>query len=383
MDFRISADQRELVEMAQGLYQKKLKPLCEDRSPAGERKLREIMAAHGLLGLNMPTELGGQGLPLLDTLLIMQTLHRCDAMLGPIVHRSTSGAVNTISVLGTEEQKQRFIPPVCRGESSFSIAITEPDAGSAATAMTTRAEIVGDEVVINGSKQMISHLLYTDHTLVYCRFGQSRRASEIGAVIVPHDAPGFSRSKGSLNMADDTQFELFFDDLRLPRSYVVMEGNAFSRLINVYNAERLGGLVRLLAAGQAAFEYAVEYAKNRRQFNQDIADFQGIQWMIADMKVKLEACELLIYRAASNAQAGLPSALETSTAKVYAGQALKEVCDDAIQILGGYGYQKDYPVEKRYREVRGGSIYGGTSQIHKNMIAGHVLGRKTSQWKNN
>jgi len=381
MDFQLNDSQRELIDVARGLYERKLKPLCEERTPAGERKLRTVLAEHGMLGLNMPVEYGGQGLPLLDTLLIMQTLHACDSMLGGIIHRSTSGAVNTIHQLGTDEQKRKFIPPVVRGESAFSIGITEADAGSAATALRTRARIEGDEVVINGSKIFISHTLYTDHVVVYCQFGEGRRADEIGAVIVPQDTPGFVKSKGTLNMADDLQVELFFDNMRLPRSYILMEGNAFARLINVYNAERLGGLARQLGAAQAAFNYAVEYSKNREQFNQAICEFQGIQWMIADMRVKLDAAELLIYRAASNAQAGLPSPTETSIAKVYAGQALKEVCDDCIQILGGYGYQKSYPVEARYREVRGGSIYSGTSQIHKNMIAAHVLGRKFSQWK--
>jgi alkylation response protein AidB-like acyl-CoA dehydrogenase len=374
MDFQLNEQQRQFAEMARGLYEKKLKPMCEDHSPEGERKIRKVLAEHGLLGLNMPVEYGGQGLPLLDTLVIMQNMNYCDSMLGPIVHRSTSGAVNTISVLGTEDQKRRFIPPVVRGESAFSIGITESEAGSAATDLVTRAHI-------EGSKQFISHTLYTDHTIVYCQFGEGRRASEIGAVIVPHNTPGFVKSKGGLNMADELQVELFFDNMRLQRSNIVMEGNAFGRLINVYNAERLGGIARMLGSAQASFDYAVEYSKTRRQFNQDICEFQGIQWMIADMKVKLDAAELLLYRAASNAQAGLPSPFETSMAKVYCGQALKEVCDDAIQILGGYGYQKAYPVEKRYREVRGGSIYSGTSQIHKNMIAAQVLGRKFSQRK--
>jgi alkylation response protein AidB-like acyl-CoA dehydrogenase len=381
MDFRLNDHQKELIEMARGVYARKLKALCGDHSPQAEQRLRYALAEQGLLGLNMPTAYGGQGLSLLDTLLIMQTLHECDAMLGHTLHRSTSGAVNTISILGSEAQKQRFIPPVCRGDSAYSIGITEPDAGSAATALTTKARLDGDHFVINGRKQMVSHILYTDHTLVYCRFGSSGNAKEIGAVLVPHDAPGFSKGNGSLNMNEDMQFELFFDDVRLPRDYVVMEGNAFGALINVYNTERLGGLVRLLAAGTASYKYALEYAKTRRQFNREIAEFQGIQWMLAEMRIKLDACELLIYRAASNAEAGVASALESSVAKVYTGQAMKEVCDDAIQILGGYGYQKSYPVEARYREVRGGSIYGGTSQIHKNMIAEHILERRISQWK--
>jgi alkylation response protein AidB-like acyl-CoA dehydrogenase len=381
MDFRLNDHQQELIRTSREVYERKLKPLCQEHTPAAERTLRRALAEQGLLGLNMPVDYGGQGFPLLDTLLIMQTLHECDAMIGHTIHRSTSGAVNTINILGTEEQKRRFIPPVCSGEAAYSIGITEPDAGSAATALSTQARIEGDEVVINGRKQMVSHIAYTDHTLVYCRFGSSRSAKAIGAVMVPHDAPGFSKSKGSVNMNDDVQHELFFDEVRLPRANVVMEGNAFGALINVYNTERLGGLVRLLAAGTAAYKYALNYAKERRQFNREIADFQGIQWMLAEMRIKLDAAELLIYRAASNAEAGVASALEASVAKVYTGQAMKEVCDDAIQILGGYGYQREFPVERRYREVRGGSIYGGTAQIHKNMIAEHILERRISQWK--
>jgi alkylation response protein AidB-like acyl-CoA dehydrogenase len=182
-------------------------------------------------------------------------------------------------------------------------------------------------------------------------------------------------------MAGERQYELFFSDCRVPRANVIAEGNAFGKLISVYNVERLGSIARMLGSAQASFDYAVDYVKQRRQFGRELADFQGLQWMLAEMKVKLEAAQLLTWRAASNTAAGLPSPIETSVAKVYVAQAAKEICDDAIQLLGGYGYMTEYPVEARYREVRGGSIYGGTVQIHKNMIAGHVLGRKNSQWK--
>ena len=158
-------------------------------------------------------------------------------------------------------------------------------------------------------------------------------------------------------------------------------GNAFGRLISVYNIERLGSIARMLGSAQSAYEFALGYVQQRKQFGRELADFQGLQWMLADMKVKLEAAQLLTWRAAANTAIGLPSPLETSVAKVYVAQAAKEVCDDAIQLLGGYGYMTEYPVEARYREVRGGSIYGGTMQIHKNMIAGHILKRKNSQWK--
>ena len=381
MDFQLSSDQLGLMETARELYHRKLKPLCGDASPGAEHKLRMALAEHGMLGLNLPEEYGGQGLVMLDSLLMLQAFHECDSLLGHIVHRSTLGPVSVIAALGTAEQKARFIPPVCQGTGGFSVGITEPHAGSAATAMSTRARVEGDQVVINGSKTFISHVLYTDHTLVYCRFGDTGTPKDIGAVLVPHDAKGFTKSKGFVNMADDVQFELFFDDLRLPRDYVIAADNALARLFAVFNIERLSSLFRLLGTATAAFDYAVEYSKTREQFNRPISDFQGIQWMIADMKVKLEAAKLLIYRAAANATSGLPSSAEISVAKIYSGQAFKEICDDAIQILGGYGYQKAYPVERYYREVRGASIYGGTVQIHKNMIAEHVLGRKISQWK--
>jgi alkylation response protein AidB-like acyl-CoA dehydrogenase len=199
---------------------------------------------------------------------------------------------------------------------------------------------------------------------------------------VPHNAPGFTHSSGTPNMADELLFELYFDDCAVPRENVLLDGEAFGKLISVYNAERLGSVSRMLGSAEAAYDTALTYSQERRQFNREICDFQGIQWMLADMRVKLDAARLLTYRAAASASAtGLPVPLETSIAKVYTAQAAKEICDDAIQILGANGYTKEYPLAHRYAEVRGGSIYGGTLQIHKNMIAAAILDRRISQWK--
>ena len=270
-------------------------------------------------------------------------------------------------------------PPVVIG---ISIGITEPEAGSAATAMKTRGEIDGNEIVLNGRKQFVSFVNYNQYTLVYCRIGSTGRASDIGAVIVPHDTPGFSHSNGTLNMADELLFELYFDDCRVPVENILIDGGAFGKLISVYNAERLGSISRMIGSAEASYEYALAYSKERRQFNREISDFQGIQWMLAEMRVKLDAAKLLTYRAAANAGAkGLPNPTEVSIAKVFVAKAAKEICDDAIQILGANGYTREYPLAHRYAEVRGGSIYGGTMQIHKNMIAAAILERKISQWK--
>lgn len=379
MDFQLTERQRELIEAAEQQFRRKLKPLTEDHSREGIQRLRKAMAEVGLLGLNMPEEQGGAGLPLLDTLLVIQKLQSCASVLGALTHRSSTGAIGAIRELGTPAQQQ-FVCGVCRGDFGVSIGITEPEAGSAATSMTTTARIDGDHVVLNGRKQFVSFVDNNSYTLTYCRFGTSGKAADIGAVIVPHDAPGFSHSKGSVNMADELLFELYFDNCRVPRENVLLEGNAFGQLISVYNAERLGSIARMLGSAQASFDLAVEYSKQRKQFGREISDFQGLQWMLADMKVKLEAAQLLTYRAAANAGHGLPNRAETSIAKVFTAQAAREICDDAIQIFGANGYMKEFPLSQRYAEVRGGSIYGGTIQIHKNMIAGEILGRSNNQW---
>lgn len=382
MDFQLTERQAELVDSAAEHFQRSLKPLADDHSQDGIMRLRRKMAEAGLLGLNIPEEHGGAGLPLLDTLLVIQKLQSCSSIVGGLAHRSSTGAIGAILELGSPEQQRFYAGGVCRGEFGISIGITEPEAGSAATAMKTFARREGNgEVVLQGKKQFVSFVDHNHYTLTYCRFGKTGKPADIGAVIVPHTAPGFSHSRGGINMADERLFELFFDECRVPAENVLLDGDAFGRLISVYNAERLGSIARMLGSAQASFELALAYAKERRQFGRELADFQGLQWMLADMKVKLEAAQLLTYRAASNAGHGLPSRSEVSIAKVYTAQAAREICDDAIQIHGANGYMKEFPLSQRYAEVRGGSIYGGTIQIHKNMIAGDLLGRSNNQWK--
>lgn len=382
MDFEPTPEQREVVAHAEETFRRVLEPLTGDRSLEGTRKLRRAMGAQGLLGLNIPAEFGGAALPLLDTLLVIQALQVCSSAVGGLAHRAATGACGAILAYGTDVQKTKYLSGVCSGEIGISIGITEPEAGSAATAMKTRARLRDGEVIINGSKQFVSAVSSNDCTVVYCRFGETGRSSDIGAVIVPHDAPGFSHSQGTVNMADDRLFELYFDDCRVPADNVLLSENAFGKLISVYNAERLGSIARMLGTAQASYECALGYSKQRRQFNREICEFQGIQWMLAEMRIKLDAAQLLTYRAAATAQkTGLPAPLETSIAKVFTATAAKEICDDAIQILGANGYTKEYPVVHRYAEARGGSIYGGTVQIHKNMIAERILERRFSQWK--
>jgi alkylation response protein AidB-like acyl-CoA dehydrogenase len=372
---------QDFVDAARQAYERRYRGLLDDGSPHAMNELRLQMGRDGFCGMTLPRAYGGLELPLLTVLRVTQAFQVCDMRLGSLSHQFNTGPMGAVAALAPESLRQRYVVPLCRGELTMAIGITEPHAGSAATGMKTKARIEGDELVINGSKIFVSNVTDSACTLLYCRFGDSGTPKDIGAVIVPHDAPGFAKSKGTLNMAGELQYELFFDNCRLPADHIVVQSNAFARLIRHYNGERLGSVARMLGNAEFCLGYAVSYVKERQQFGRDLADFQGLQWMIADMKVKLEAAQLLTYRAAANAHGEEADALETSLAKVYVSQAAKEICDDALQLLGGYGYMTEYPIEHRLRETRGGAIYGGTAQIHRNMIAGHVLGRSNSQWK--
>ncbi|HTD77003.1 MAG TPA: acyl-CoA dehydrogenase family protein, partial [Chloroflexota bacterium] len=191
--------------------------------------------------------------------------------------------------------------------------------------------------------------------------------------------PGFSILRNDHNMADEDQAQLLFDNCRVPRSNVLVTGNAFGRLIRIYNRNRLSGVAQALGMASASYEDALQHVQVRRQFGRELADFQGLQWMLADMAIQLNACRAVLYQAASAENEGELDPLQVSMAKVFIAETCVRVCDMAIQLFGGYGYMADAPVNQRYRRVRGTAIYGGTMQIHRNMIAARVLGRRNDQ----
>ena len=197
--------------------------------------------------------------------------------------------------------------------------------------------------------------------------------------MVEKDTPGFSILRNDHNMADEDQAQLLFDDCRVPSGNVLVTGNAFGRLIRIYNRNRLSGVAQALGMATASYEDALRHVQVRRQFGRELADFQGLQWMLADMAMQLNACRATLYQAASSEQDGDLDPLQVSMAKVFIAETCVRVCDMAIQLFGGYGYMAEAPVNQRYRRVRGTAIYGGTMQIHRNMIAAQVLGRRNNQ----
>ena len=364
---------RELADSA-------FKPESEEQYQARLRKL----AGQGLLGMTAPVEHGGGGLSYFDALLAVEEMAKYDPKSSAEMHTNGTGTASHLWVLGTHEQKERWLRPICKGRMRCAIAMTEPEAGSAATEMTTTATLAedGDAYCLNGSKIFISGGKHADVFITYARFGAppfEDGGRSIGALVVEKGTPGFSILRNDHNMADEHQAQLLFDNCRVPRFNVLATGNAFGRLIRIYNRNRLSGVAQALGMASASYEDALQHVKVRRQFGRELADFQGLQWMLADMAIQLNACRAVLYQAALAEADGELDPLQVSMAKVFIAEACVRVCDMAIQLFGGYGYMADAPVNQRYRRVRGTAIYGGTMQIHRNMIAARILGRRNDQ----
>jgi alkylation response protein AidB-like acyl-CoA dehydrogenase len=334
--------------------------------------------------MTAPTEYGGGGLSYFDAVLAVEEMARYDPRSAGEMHTNGTGTASHLWVLGTHEQKERWLRPICEGRMRCAIAMTEPEAGSAATEMTTTATLAddGEAYCLNGGKIFISGGKRADVFITYARFGSAASADgsrNIGALVVEKGTPGFSILRNDHNMADEDQAQLLFDDCRVPKENVLVTGNAFGRLIRIYNRNRLSGVAQALGMATASYEDALRHCQVRRQFGRELADFQGLQWMLADMALQLNACRAVLYQAASSEQDGEIDPLQVSMAKVFIAETCVRVCDMAIQLFGGYGYMAEAPVNQRYRRVRGTAIYGGTMQIHRNMIAARILGRKNDQ----
>jgi butyryl-CoA dehydrogenase len=342
---------------------------------------RRELAELGLCGITLPEEYGGGGRPLLDALIVIEELSKVSMHASFPVFEGATGPARVIHLFGTDDQKRRFLPPVVRGEKTIAVAISEPDAGSAATDAAVRARIEGDEIVINGSKRWCSGAGHAEQYLVYVRLGDERGAAGIGAVMVEREAPGltFGPRENLMGWAGVHSADMFFDDVRVPVENLVIEKGGFKRLFTAFSIERLGNSTQSLALGQAALDRTAAYVQERRQFGKQIIEFQTMQTMLADMVVQVEAARLLIYRAAQHAGTGPPVPLEASVAKCFANEMAKRVTDLAIQMHGGYGYSAEYEVERMHRDAHGWAIAGGTPTMQRIRIASEYLGRRFDQ----
>jgi alkylation response protein AidB-like acyl-CoA dehydrogenase len=342
---------------------------------------RSRLGSLDLLGITLPERYGGGGRPLVDALIVIEEIAKaCQLAAFPVFEAST-GPVRVIDLFGTEEQKQRLLPPVAAGEATIAVAISEPEAGSAATEMSTRGRVEGDEIILNGTKRWCSGAGHAEQYLVYTRLGPELGAAGIGAVLVDRDAAGvsFGAQERMMGFHGIASADMFFDDVRVPIENLIIEKGGFKRLFSAFSIERLGNATMSLAVAQGALDRVTLYVQERRQFGREIAEFHMDQATLADMIMQVEATRKLIGRAAGNAGNGAPLPLEASIAKCYANEAGKRVTDMAIQLLGGYGYSEEYEVERLHRDAHGWAIAGGTPNVQRMRIVSEFLGRRFDQ----
>jgi alkylation response protein AidB-like acyl-CoA dehydrogenase len=263
----------------------------------------------------------------------------------------------------------------------IAVSMSEPNAGSALTDLTTKAVTTGDKVVINGQKRWCSGAGHANAYVVYCRMSDAPGAKGIGAILIENDRQGFTFGKRERHMGfrGIHSADMYFDNVELPASNIIVPAGGFKQLMEAFDLERCGNTTMSLACAQSAFDYVLDYVQERKQFGKALVDFQAVQIQLAEMKMKLDAARLLLYRAVVNAQSGLPSVAESSIAKCFANEMTREVTGKAMQLMGGYGYSSDYPTEQKMRDAWGWGIAGGAIDIQKVNITAAMVGRRFNQ----
>jgi len=351
-----------------------LKRAHEPRFPFDVAKL---MSEQGLMGITIPEKDGGIGGTLMDAVIAIEQVALVCPRSADVVQFGNFGPIRTFAEYATPAQKERWLPALLSGGAVISLGMSEPAAGSAVTELTTSAKQDGNHYVINGSKVFSTFSPDAKVFLVYVRYG--RGLDGIGSVLVERDTPGFTVGTPSSFMSGEEWSELHFENCRIPAENVLLGPGGFKKQIASFNVERLGNSARSLALGRYAYNTARDYCLTREQFGRPLCEFQGLQWKFADMAIKLEAAQLLLYRAAVNADRGLPSAYETAVAKAACNQAGFEVAHEAVQAMGALGYSREALVEYCMRRCRGWMIAGGSIEMLKNRIAEHVFDRRFDQ----
>jgi alkylation response protein AidB-like acyl-CoA dehydrogenase len=379
MDFKLKPEQEQFRDSVLRFAREQLAPKATERAHAIDYPwdVAKLMAKQGLLGITIAEEDGGQGGTLIDAVLAIEAVASACPRSADVVQAGNFGPIRVLAQYGSAEQKKRYLAPLLAGESVIAVGMTEPQAGSAVTDLQTKAVADKGGYRVSGSKVFVTHSGYAQIVLAYVRFGPG--VGGIGSVLIETKAKGVKRGRASAFMSGEEWTELHFDDAFVPDENVLLREGGFKKQIAGFNVERLGNSSRSLALGRYAYEAARAWAMERKQFGRLLCEFQGIQWKFAEMKMKLDAAQLLLYRAAANADRGLPSPEETAIAKAYCNQAGFDVANEALQVMGGMGYSREGLVEYCMRRCRGWMIAGGSIEILKNRIAEHVFERSFSQ----
>ena len=369
MDFTLSEEHQAFADSVARFAQDQLAAGALQRAHATHYpwETARQLAGQGLLGIAFPEADGGQGGTLMHAVLAIQQVALVCPKSADIVQAGNFGPIRTFVEYASAAQKARFLPDLLSGKKLISLGMTEPDAGSAVTELKTSATADGDHYVINGSKVFSTHSPEAELFLVYVRFGPG--VDGIGSVLVERGTPGFQVGQPSAFMNGEQWAQLYFENCRIPRENVLLGAGGFKKQISGFNVERLGNASNL----------AREHALVRHQFGRALCDFQGLQWKFADMWMRLEQAQLLLYKAALEGEHGLPSAQSTAMAKLACNLAGWEVANEAMQVMGGMGFSQECLVEYCVRRTRGWMIAGGSIEVLRNRIAEGVFGRSFSQ----
>ena len=383
MDFELSAEQREIQELARDFAAREIEPHAAawDREHRFPREVFAKLAEVGLMGACVPEEYGGAGADFLSYILVLEELSRADAGVGVTVAVHTSAVTLPLLRFGTDEQKSRFVPPLARGEHLGAFALTEAEAGSDAGALRTTAEPDGDGWRVTGAKQWITNARHAGTFLLFARTDQETAGSRgVSAFVLDADHVRVTRDEQKLGLNSSETNDIVVEEAPVERDRLLHEENhGFRVAMATLDGGRIGIAAQAVGIAQAAYDVAREYAKERHAFGQPIARFQAIQFKLADMATDIEAARMLTHRAAWLRQNDRPHTEAGAKAKLYASAVARRQTGEAIQILGGYGYTKEFPVERYYRDAKITEIYEGTSEIQRLVIARSILGLRERQ----
>ena len=388
MDFQLTPDQKKLQararELARGSFEARAAEI--DRTEQYPWQNVEELKNAGFVGMTIPKEYGGQGRTFLDATLVIEQMAQACGVTGRIVVETNMGAISTVMKYGTEAQRKMAAGFVLEGDKP-AICITEPGAGSAATEMTTRAQKRGDTYVLNGTKHWITGAGASRLHLVFARvLDEQGEELGIGGFLAVRDVTKGLRvgsREPTMGLRGIPEAEVIMEDMEVGADALVMPPRGlrkgFADLMDAYNSQRVGAGTMALGIAQGAYEHALAYVQSREQFGRPIYEFQGLQWMLADMAIQIDCAQLMLYRAAANAGAGFPDAMEAAKAKVVAADMALKVSNDALQLFGAAGYSRRLPLERMVRDARMFSIGGGTAQILRTVVASRILDKKLPQ----
>jgi len=384
VDFRLTDDQQRLRDTARAFATGEMTAVAKRLETEDEALPKEWIkryAEMGFLGINVAEQYGGLGLGNLEALIVLEEFAKVSPAVAFPIFESAVGPVRAVEHFAGSELAKRVVPQVCAGELVCAVAMSEPDAGTALTDLKTKAVEDGDHFVLNGQKRWCSGGGHADAYVVYTKLSDAPGAKGIGALYVEKDMKGvsFGEREKLMGFRGIPSADIFFDDVRVPKANLIVPAGGFRQLMEAFDLERCGNATMCLAIAQAALDQALAYVQERKAFGKALVEFQAVQMKLAEMAMRVEASRLLIWRAAKNAEDGLPSVLDSSLAKCFANEMVRDVAGAGLQVMGAYGYAKEYGMEQKLRDAWGWGIAGGAIDIQKTNIAAALVGRRFDQ----